>query len=640
MSHLEELAWLSVLLAGLFAPRVRLSVSEWSDLNRVLSPKASAEPGPWRTSRTPYLREIMDALSVGSDCARVVIMKSAQMGATEAASNWIGYIMDQVRTAKPTLIIVPTDKLLVRWRHQRLTPMIEGAECLQEKIDVTKSREGTNRLDLIDYPGGLLYLASAGSASNLKSDSICYVICDEADEYDWDVGGRGDPLALIESRQSNFPRRKTLVFSTPTVKGASRIEGEWDRSDQREYQVSCPHCGAHQVLTWEHLHWTADRSQVWYACAHSGCIIEEREKPQMLTGGRWVPAHPEREIRGYHLSALYAPLGLGYSWTLLVEQWLQAQGNELRLQAFVNERLGLPYEARRTRLSDEDLPSRAEPYPLRLIQPGVLLITAGVDTQDDRLELQLIGWGRAGHWWVLDYVRFPGDPGRPEVWTALQDYLGRPLATPAGTLASIEAVCIDMGGHKTEDVKAFVRRSGIRRLVAIQGSRYRLPVVLGAPKKIDYTLRGQVYRHGMQYFPVGTELAKDRLYGDLRADAGLSPADRKGHFSMDLTADYYAGLLSEVWNPKRNRYEKRVGATRRNEPLDTWVYALAAAYHPEIRLDKIRATDWDARERRLWPEIDSAIPSPPGPPPTVRAGPPRPARPRPAASLANPDWEL
>ncbi|AHF04079.1 terminase [Marichromatium purpuratum 984] len=624
-------AWAMRELSSLLRPRVHLSVSEWADAYRLLSPKASSEPGPWRTARTPYLREIMDALSATSDVERIVVMKSAQLGLTEAAVNWIGYIMDQVRTAKPTLIVVPTDRLLVRWRHQRLNPMIEGAECLRSKIDISKSREGSNRLDLIDYPGGLLYLTTAGSASNLKSDSLCYVICDEADEYAWDVDGRGDPLGLIESRQSNFPRRKLLIFSTPTVKGSSRIEGEWERSDQRRYHVVCPHCGERQALVWEHLHWNADVTQVWYACAHNGCVIEERDKPALLAGGEWIATHPGRRVRGYHLSALYAPLGLGYSWRELATQWVEAADSDERRQHFTNERLGLPWEDRRTNVDLRDLAARAEPYPLREAQPGVGLITAGIDTQDDRLAVQIVGWGEGGRWWVLDYIELPGDPARPEVWIALTDLLGRAIHTAHGIPIPLEGAAIDMAGHNTEHVKAYVRGCRLPRVIAITGSRYRLDRPLGPARKIDHRANGQTIKHGMRYHQVGTELAKDRLYADLRADADQPPPDRRAHFSQDLPPEYLAGLLSETWNPKRQRYEPKRGMTKRNEPLDTWVYAYAVAHHPEIRLDRLRPSDWERRVTRFFgseskPESSPSKPASEPQPMRPVAAPPSPPR--------------
>jgi phage terminase large subunit GpA-like protein len=331
-------------------------------------------------------------------------------------------------------------------------------------------------------------------------------------------------------------------------------------------------------------------------------VIDERDKDAMLREAVWIPTYPERSARhkSYHFNALYSPLGLGYSWRELVQQWLGAQGKPEKLQVFVNERLGLPWEDRRTQIDPDDLASRAEPYRMRVLQPGGLLLTAGVDTQDDRLVVQIIAWGQERDWWVMDWLELPGEPTSPALWEALTALLARPIATPSGHAVPIEATAIDMGGHFTEEVKAYVRACPLPRVMAILGSRHRLDTPLSRPRKTDYSPRGSALRWGMRYYQVGTELCKDRVFGDLRADAGKPPADRRGHFTQDLPPEYYAGLLSETWNPKRNRYEPRRGMTRRNEPLDTWVYAYAAAHHPEVRLDRMRPIDWARRAERIW----------------------------------------
>lgn len=607
--HTASRRWALSHLARLLQPRQRLTVSEWADAHRILSPKASSEPGPWRTSRNELLREIMDSLSLDSPCQRVVIMKPGQAGATECAVNWIGYVADHVRVAKPMAVIVPGDKLRDDWVVQRIRPMFESTPSLKSLVDVAKSRDGSNRLDRIDYPGGILFMVSAGSGSNLESRPIAFVVADEIDRFDWDVDGRGDPLSLIATRQANFPRRKTLVISTPQVKGASRVEREWEASDQRERWVACPHCDEYQTLKWENMHWLPDLSRAWYVCSLNGCMIEKHDKPAMLATGEWRAKFPGREVRGFHWNALYSPVGLGYSWEELARQWMAAQESEEAKQVFVNERLGLPWEDQRTAIRQDDLAERAEPYALRTLPEGALLLTAGVDTQDDRLAVQIIGHGEDGAWWVIDYTELPGPPDRMEVWIALTDLLSRPLATAAGALLRVEATAIDMAGHNTEAVKRYVRGSSLPRCLAIQGSRHRLDRVLGPPRKTDFTLHGKVRKHGMRYHQVGTELAKDLLFRTLRTDADQPPAERRAHFSDQLEPEYYHGLLSEAWNPRRQRYEPRRGQTRRNEPLDTWVYALAAAYHPEIRLDKLRPSDWAMRRTRLTqdPTGDSAM---------------------------------
>jgi phage terminase large subunit GpA-like protein len=631
--------WALAQFARLMQPRRRLTVSEWADTHRILSPKASSEPGPWRTSRNELLREIMDALSLDATCPRVVVMKPGQAGATECAVNWVGYVAEHVRIAKPMAIIVPGDKLRDDWVVQRLRPMFESTAALKTLVDVSKSRDGSNRLDRIDYPGGILFIVSAGSGSNLESRPIANVVADEIDRFGWDVDGRGDPLSLIATRQANFPRRKTLLISTPQVKGSSRIEQEWEASDQRLRYVACPHCDEYQTLRWEQLQWTADAEKWWYVCPINGCLIEERDKPRLLARGEWRPTFPGRPIRGYHWNNLYNPIGLGYGWGELIQQWLKAQGNEEALQVFYNERLGQPFEDQRTSTRPDDLAQRAEAYALRTLPEGALLLTAGVDTQDDRLEVQILGWGEGGRWWVVDYVALPGNPDRPDVWTALTDLLGRAVAHDGGGLLRVEATAIDMAGHNTEHVKAFVRSTRLPRCLAIQGSRHRLDKVLGPARKIDFNRAGKIIKQGMRYHQVGTELAKDSLFRALRGDADQAPADRRAHFSQDLPPEYYQGLLSEAWNPRRQRYEPRRGQTRRNEPLDTWVYAYAAAHHPEIRLDRLRESDWKQRAKRLQAE-PSPFDSAQGPASVETGYPAKPAPKTRREQLAKDGWEL
>lgn len=599
-SRSKDHTWALSLLSKRFRPRKRLSVSAWSDAYRVLSGKASAEAGQWRSARTPYLREIMDCLSDDSPVQRVVFMKPAQVGATECANNWIGYVMGHVRTSKPMLVVLPSDDLRKRWVHQRLRPMVSLASPLRGLIDVSKSRDGTNTLDLIDYPGGLLYLTSAGSPSRLKSDSIRFVVCDECDEFGWDVGGKGDPMGLIESRTANFPRRKLFLLSTPTNKGASRIEGEWDRSDQRRFHVPCPHCGEPQLFEWSHLQWTEDLARVWYVCRHNGCMIDERDKPDMLEAGSWVAEHPDRAVRGYHLNALYTPLGLGFGWRELVNQWMYAQQEPERLKQFTNERLGLAYEDPRTAIKAGGLRERAEPYPLRQPPDGCLLLTAGVDTQDNRLAVHIVGWGPGAstklQWWALDYIEIPGSPARDDTWLALAEFLNEPLTNLHGREIRISATAIDMGGHFTEEVKAFVRgaRAGHvhHKVIAIVGSNTKQNSIIETrPRKTDFNWRGQFSRRGMEYWRVGTEKAKDYLYRCLREDEDKTDEERQGHFSHGLEHDYYRQLISEVWDPKKNKYVEKRGH-RAFEVLDTWVYATAAAYYPRVRVREVTKRKW------------------------------------------------
>ena len=310
-------------IARAIAPRPITTVSSWADKYRILTSKSSGEVGQWRTDRTPYLREVMDTLSSNHPCQRSVLMFAAQLGKTEAAMNWIGYVIHH--SPAPMLVVVPTLEVRKRWVRQRLDPLLNETPAIRGLMDGRRQRDSGNSEDMKDFPGGMLVLGGANSPASLSSMPIQYVVCDEVDRFPWEVAAEGDPLGLVDERTKTFPRRKVLLVSTPTVKGSSRIEGEYLRSDMRQYHVPCPHCQEFQVLAWKHpdgrygLTYLPASKRVVYNCMHCGADIEEHHKPAMLERGQWIPRHPERPTRGYQLSGLYSPLdslrGLPYHAT-------------------------------------------------------------------------------------------------------------------------------------------------------------------------------------------------------------------------------------------------------------------------------------------------------------------------------------
>lgn len=646
-------------------PQRHLTVSQWADARRILK-TGTANPGPWRTDFVPYMREIMDCLSVDSPIEECDLMKSAQVAGTEGGLNWIGYVMDHAPAEM--LMVMPSLDLRKRFHVRRFNRLLQETDCLRDQFGGDPKRSAGNAEDLTMFPGGSLIKAGANSPNSLRSDAVKYVLCDEVDGFEWEVGKEGDPLTLIENRQRTYGRRRKLfLISTPTVKGESRIEERYEKSDKRRYHISCPHCGELQALQFKNLKWktqplpegSAERKRVikaWYVCEHTGCIIEEYDKPQFLAevgyGGnaRWVAEHPERDprVRGYHISALYSPIGMGDRWPVIAQKWLDAQDDVAKLKAFINTYLGEPWEdLSRKKVEAKGLRERAEPYRLRIVPPGCLRITAGVDTQDDRLPVKLYGWGRRRQWWVLDYVELRGDPGRDAVWNDLASLLNAPLVNAYGRELRIEAAAVDTGGHYTEDVKAFSQRGRSGEIVsddgspliiprclvmAIKGSAHRLSGVLPRrPQKKEFNHRGKPIRSGAEVWEVGTEHAKDRLYRDLTADTDLDPALRRGHFSVDLSDDYFDGLTAEYFDPVKNRYVKKKG--KRNEPVDTWVYAYAAGHHPNLRIDRMTDAEWDRLARLLEPAGQSSDPAADRAPRPVQdpepAAPPVAAPPRP-----------
>ena len=529
-------------------PRPLTTVSSWADAHRVLSSKGSGEPGPWRTSRTPYLREVMDTLSVSSPVQRIVLMFAAQTGKTECSANWIGYVIHHAPA--PMLVVVPTLEVRKRWVKQRLDPLLMETPVLRSIFGGKRSRDSANAEDMKDYPGGMLVVGGANSAASLASMPIRYVICDEVDRFPWDVGQEGDPLGLIDERTKTFPRRKVLLVSTPTVKGLSRIETEYDKSDQRQYHVPCPHCGEFQVLRWRHddgtygLVHSASTGSTRYACRACGTLIEEHHKPAMLERGVWIPRHPERAVRGYHLSGLYSPLGLGFTWSELWQKWQDSHGDAANLKRFINTTLAETWEEKGDSIADVALIARLEHYPERL---PLRLITAFTDVQKDRLETTLVGWGAGEEAWVLEHVIHPGDTAAQDVWDDLDDYLRdkRPAA------AGIDA------GYNTSMVYAFCEKK--RWVFPTKGLSG-----MGRPLIEDELRRRQRLRRrrkkGAAAEPLGVDQGKALVYSRLKLTV---PGPGFVHFPQapDFDDEYFSQLAGE----------KLVTKVRGTRPVQEWV---------------------------------------------------------------------
>jgi len=326
-------------------PDPLLTVSEWADQHRRLSGKAAAEPGPWRTERTPYLREIMDGLSPLSPVERVVFMKGSQIGGSECGNNWIGYIIH--KSPGPMMVVQPTVEMAKRNSKQRIDPLIEESSALRELVKSPRSRDSGNTVLSKEFPGGVLVMTGANSAVGLRSMAVRYLFLDEIDAYPGDVDGEGDPINLAFARTRTFARRKVFMVSTPLITGLSRIEAAFAESDQRRFWLPCPHCGEFQVLRFERLRWPKGEPQkVGYVCIGCERPIFNHHKATMLPRGEWRPeAVGDGRTRGYHLSSLYSPVGW-YGWDRAADDWEKAQKDVERLKSFVNLVLGESWQER------------------------------------------------------------------------------------------------------------------------------------------------------------------------------------------------------------------------------------------------------------------------------------------------------
>lgn len=554
-------------MARAIAPRERISVSEWADKHRVLSRKGSAKPGRWVTARNPPLREIMDCFSAYSPVHEVVAMLPIQFGKSDGiVMNVVGYSM--TNNPGPIMVALPGEVALNKFINQKLNPAFEETPAMREALASTASRDTANQRAFKEFEGGQIYVEHAGNPLRLKSTSVKILINDEHSQLAAALK-MDDPEAMLEGRLSAFPGTyKRLDISTPDVAGVCRTEARWLKSDQRRYYVPCPECGHRQYLKWSGLHWNEDATACWYVCEDCGSCIEEHHKTQMIEQGGWVPGKPGAPIRGYHINALYYPFGLGPRWLRLVHMWLDAQGDPAKLKTFINDRLAETFEDPAMRAVKHNLiADRAEPIPLRLAPPWVLAVTAGVDTQDNRLPVIITGWGRGMSSWILDYVELPGDPNDEAVWLSLVELINRPIQSQLGGLLRVEALLQDGAGHRTEAVKAFVRRKLLRRHLIGFGAAQNNAPVLNKGKLQDINWRGQVDKKGITVHQVGTVGIKHLLYGRLSADADKPADSRMVRFSNDLPNEFFEGLVSEVYDPRKNRFEKRRGGAR-NEPLD------------------------------------------------------------------------
>jgi phage terminase large subunit GpA-like protein len=595
--------WQSAFMDGL-RPEPPLTVSAWADKHRRLSSKASAEPGPWRTGRTPYLREPMDCLSTTSSVQRVVMMFAAQTGKTESGSNWLGYVIDHA--PGPMLLVQPTVEMAKRLSKQRLESLISETPVLTEKIAPARSRDSGNTMFAKEFPGGMMLLTGSNSATGLRSTPCRYIFMDEIDAFPADVDGEGDPVSLAEKRATTFARRKILLTSTPTVKDFSRIEAEYLRSDQRRYFCPCPSCGAMQWLKWPQLKWEKnDPATAVYECEHCRERFAEIHKPALLRQGEWRATAPsDGKTAGFQLSGLYSPLGW-LSWADMVDDFLRAKADAPMLKSFVNTRLAETWEEDfASKVSADALLQRCEPYAAGVLPEGALAVTIGVDVQGgggsagDRLAVSVWAWGRDEEGWLIDHQEIAGDPCRPEVWKQLDVLVLHEWEHAGGGKLRADVICVDSGGHATAETYQYAReRQGVG-VIAIKGQSQRGKPPIGKPTKVDINAKGQTLKRGALVFPVGGDTIKTTLFGRLKHN---EPGPGYLHFHAQTGAEYFEQLTAEK---QALRYVKGFPVrewvkkpSARNEALDCMVYAYAALNRLYQRYD--RRTIWDQLEKRL-----------------------------------------
>jgi phage terminase large subunit GpA-like protein len=556
-----------------------LLVSDWADANRILSQTASSEPGKFRTERTPYLKEIMDALSPSSPIEKVVFMKGSQIGGTEAGNNWIGYVIDQA--PGPMLVVQPTVEMGKRWSKGRLAPLIEDTLCLRGKVKDPRSRDSGNTVQSKEFPGGIVVITGANSAVGLRSMPVRYLFLDEVDAYPPDADSEGDPLTLAIQRTSTFARRKIFIVSTPTIQGLSRIEKEFNETDQRYFFVPCPYCNFFQVLKWENIHYDSDPLQAVYVCECCKKHIENNHKTEMLRRGEWRPTAEEKanpKVIGFHLSSLYSPVGW-LSWGQCAQNYEIAKDDEQLLKAWMNTTLGIPWEEKGEAPDWGILFDRRENYRIGVVPEGGYVLTAGVDVQNDRLEIEIVAWGPNKESWSVDYRIIYGSPSEQKTWGMLSQILHEDFESEDGVHRKINMLAID-AGFSTQEVYAWVRAQSIHNVMAIKGVDNSL-VPINTPTKVDLNLRGKKLKSSVRLWKIGVSMIKSELFNFLKQRKNEDGTIPTGycHFP-EYNTEYFKQLTAEQMVTRIVKgYPKRIWQkTRdRNEALDCRVYARAAA---------------------------------------------------------------
>jgi phage terminase large subunit GpA-like protein len=563
MDYKNQLSYIINKVNSAFKPPPDYSIDLWADNYRQLSPEASAEAGQWRTDRVPFQREIMRVIT-DPDVETVVFMKSAQVGATEMMSNIVGYYVDQ--EPSPILIMQPTLNMAQTYSKDRLAPMLRDTPKLRDKVKDPRTRDAENTTLHKKFTGGHITVVGANSASGLASRPVRILLCDETDRYPPSAGTEGDPINLARKRTTTFWNRKIILASTPTVKDASRIENAFNLSDQRHYHVPCPECNHEQKLRWKNVSWQEKQPETaTLACESCGAVIPESKKQWMLKKGRWIAENPESKIVGFHINELYSPFR---KLEEIVSDFLEAKDHPEMLQTFINTSLGECWEENKSMIDTSKLMEKCENYNDESIPDNILFVTAGVDTQKDRLEVQTIGWGDRYEAWVIEYNIIWGDPSTQEVWEQLDMFLKRSYTTEAGRKLPIKVTCIDSGGHHTQNVYDFCRPRQGRMIFPVKGQSQSGKPIAG---RATSSAKQRVY-----LYPVGTDTAKEFIFSRLNQEEPLI------HFPNTVDEQYFAQLTSE------RQIKKIVGGQpklvwylpkgKRNEALDTFVYALAAVY--------------------------------------------------------------
>lgn len=610
MKSASEL-WRHISRRGL-KPLPKTSVSEWADSYRMLSAGISAEPGRWRTSRAPYQKDIMDAFTQ-TGIHRVVVKSAAQIGKSDIMNNVIGRFAHLDPAA--IMMIQPTIEMAQDYSKSRIAPMLRDTKVLnnlfydvkQKGAAVSKTRDGNNTILSKLFPGGRLIMCGANSPAGLASRPIRILLADEVDRFPDSAGSEGDPVDLAAKRMTTFWNRVMGLFSTPTNKGASRIDAEYNAGTQEEWQHQCPNCGEYHTLRYQDM--IADAkgqdngkggtlyiiSTVMWRCPDCGFEFTERQMKDAAQ--QYVAQNPDaiqNGIRSFFVNAFSSPW---ITWPEIMKEWLEARGDPEREKVVMNTRFGESYEQIGAFENEQIFLRRREVYGAEL-PDGVLVLTAAVDTQDNRLEYEIAGWGRGEERWGIQKGVLLGVPDSTNVWNQLDIVLDKVYRFADGRGLTVTRTFIDSGGHYGDAVYEYCRQRYYQQRFAVKGASISGQNLIYKYSKASLKSGGTI-----PLVLLGVDSGKQYIMDRLSMEL---PGAKTMHFPLDdmptdsgLTARgydeiYFKGLISEQLVPRKvhgqvvYRWEN-VAKDRRNEPLDLAVYNLACLHSLPINWETLEA---------------------------------------------------
>ncbi|MCI8805626.1 MAG: phage terminase large subunit family protein [Clostridiales bacterium] len=572
-------------IAKIIAPPPVLKISEWADRYRRLSPESSAEPGQWNTGRAPYQKEIMNAVN-DNECGEVIIMSSAQVGKTEIILNILGYFIDY--DPAPIMVVQPTLEMAQTFSKDRLAPMIRDTPVLKSKVREARSKMSENTILHKKFPGGHITIVGANSAAGLASRPIRILLCDEVDRYPASAGAEGSPVELAEKRTNTFWNRKKIKVSTPTIKNVSKIESEYEKSSMEEWCLPCPCCGEYQPLKWRQIKF----EDITMECKYCG---ERFTEVEWKSGeGKYIAGNNNKKVRGFHLNELASPWK---HWDEIINDFKKAKDNSKKmgsqepLQVWINTALGETWEERGESVNENSILRRREDFDSELPK-GVLILTAGVDVQKDRFEIEVVGWGRGYESWGIKYEKLFCDMTKQSAWDTLEEYLQKEYYFADGTGLLAACTFIDTGGLYTTDTYKFLKNMNRkqRNIFGIKGMGG-----MGLPLLYKSSVNNS---EKVKIFILGVDSGKEMIMSRL----GIKePASGYCHFPKSVEKgydeEYFKGLTSEqrVIKNKKNGGRELIWVKKsnsvRNEPLDIRNYATAAV--------ELLRPNWDILERKI-----------------------------------------